>query len=136
MNQLVVACFAAGRCACVGARAQYVSGNEAVQVTAGGKRVETPPAPAAVGRPCRADARCHAGAWHMVETDRGLMECTEPYARPATCRASTHGAQKLPRLWIVKAGGTWRWCQFPNLQSACRNMFARPPANLPVDAIQ
>jgi hypothetical protein len=136
MNILIVAFAAAGMCASSGAHAQYVKGNEAVQVAAGGKRVETPPVPASAGKPCGAHAKCHAGAWHMVETDHGLMECTEPYARPATCRASTYGSQKLPRLWIVKADGTWRWCQYPNLQSTCRSMFARPPANLPVDAIQ
>ena len=114
------------------AHAQFVKGNEAV---AGGK-VETPPVPASVGKVCAAAASCHAGAWHMVETASGLLECTEPYARPTACRASTYGAQKLARLWIVKTKSVWRWCQYPDLDSRCVDMFARPPANLPYDAVQ
>jgi len=116
--------------------AQFVKGNEAVKTTASGKKVETPPIPASVGKVCGANANCHAGAWHMVETDSGLVECTEPFARPTSCRTSTYGTQKLARLWIVKAGKAWRWCQYPDLGSKCVDMFARPPANLPYDAVQ
>jgi hypothetical protein len=112
--------------------AQFVKGNEAVM----DGKVETPPIPASVGKVCAAAARCHAGAWHMVETASGLLECTEPYARQTACRASTYGAQKLPRLWIVKTKSVWRWCQYPDLSARCVDMFARPPANLPYDAVQ
>ena len=118
------------------ALAQFVKGNEAVTTTSAGRKVETPPVPASVGKVCAAAANCHAGAWHMVETAAGLLECTEPYARPTTCRPSTYGAQKLPRLWIVKTRTIWRWCQYPDLGSKCVDMFARPPANLPYDAVQ
>lgn len=118
------------------AHAQYVKGNEAVKTTATGKKVETPPLPASAGKVCAANANCHAGAWHMVETESGLVECTEPFARPTTCRKSTYGSQKLARLWIVKTESTWRWCQYPDLSSKCTPMFARPPANLPFDAVQ
>lgn len=118
------------------AQAQYVKGNEAVKVTAAGKKVETPPIQGRAGKLCRAIDPCHAGSWHMVETDRGLVECTEPFARGGTCRTSTYGAQKLSRLWIVKTKSTWQWCQFPDLGSKCVDMFARPPANLPYDAVQ
>lgn len=119
------------------APAQVVKGNEAVQTTySGARQVETPPVPPSVGKPCAAAAACHAGAWHMVETDKGLVECTEPFARPTTCRPSTFGSQKLPRLWIVKTQNTWRWCQFPDTASKCPKMFDRPPANLPYDAVQ
>ena len=118
------------------AQAQYVKGNEAVKVTAAGKKVETPPIQGRAGKLCRAIDPCHAGSWHMVETDRGLVECTEPFARDGTCRTSTYGAQKLSRLWIVKTKSTWQWCQFPDLGSKCVDMFARPPANLPYDAVQ
>lgn len=121
---------------CSSADAQFVKGNEAVQSSAAGKVVATPPLTAAVGAICGANAACHAGAWHMVETNTGLVECTEPFARPAACRASTYGTQKLPRLWIVKTGSVWRWCQYPDLGSKCTDMFARPPANLPYDAVQ
>ena len=114
------------------AAAQFVKGNEAVN--AGG--VEMPPVPRSAGKPCRADAKCHAGSWHMVETKTGLVECTEPYARPGTCRASTYGAEKLSRLWIVKRGTTWQWCQHPDLDSKCVDIYARPPANLPYAAVQ
>lgn len=121
--------------------AQFVKGNEAVTLSPSGtKNVETPPVPrtgpAANSKPCAADGGCHAGAWHMVETSAGLMECTEPFARPAACRKSTYGAQKLSRLWIAKKGSTWLWCQYPDLASKCVDMNARPPSNLPYDAVQ
>mgnify|MGYP006160620893 CR=1 FL=1 len=49
---------------------------------------------------------------------------------------STYGTTKLSRLWVVKKGGQWLQCQFPDLGSKCVNVFARPPANLPFDAVQ
>ena len=112
--------------------AQFVKGNEAVV----GTKVETPPVLASLGKACAATANCHAGAWHMVETSAGLLECTEPSARLTTCRPSTYGTQKLARLWVVKKGTAWLWCQYPDLGSKCVDMSARPPANLPYDAIQ
>ena len=121
--------------------AQFVKGNEAVKVMPDkSKRVETPPipltGPASKSRPCAANAGCHAGAWHMVETNAGLVECTEPFARSTTCRASTYGTRKLARLWVAKKGSTWLWCQYPDLASKCVDMNARPPSNLPYDAVQ
>jgi hypothetical protein len=122
------------------ATAQFVKGNEAVRLTATGKHADLPPippaGPARLTKPCAADAECHAGSWHMVETANGLMECTEPYARPGTCRRSTYGKVQISRLWIVKTGGAWRWCQYPDLDSKCVDMYARPPANLPYAAVQ
>ena len=121
------------------ASAQFVKGNEAVKVLPDGtKKVETPPSSAAAskGKPCAANAGCHPGPWHMVETADGLRECTEPFARPTTCRDSTYGSQKLSRLWIAKRGSTWLWCQYPDLGKKCVDMNARPPLNLPVSAIQ
>ena len=114
------------------ASAQFVKGNQAVRAGS----VDLPPAPPSAGKPCRAGAKCHAGAWHMVETADGLMQCTEPFARPGTCRSSTYGAEKVSRLWIVKNGATWQWCQYPNLASKCTDIYARPPANLPYAAVQ
>ena len=121
--------------------AQFVKGNEAVKVLPDGtRRVETAPLPATGpirrSRPCNANAGCNAGSWHMVETADGLRECTEAYARPSTCRASSYGTIKLSRLWVVKLGSNWLQCQFPDLGSKCVNMFTRPPANLPYDAVQ
>ncbi|WP_082535870.1 hypothetical protein [Methylibium sp. Root1272] len=123
------------------ASAQYVKGNEAVKVMPdGSRRVELPPVPvagpASKSRPCAAEAGCNAGPWHMVETTDGLRECTEPFARPTTCRASSYGTKKLSRLWIAKRGPTWLWCQYPDIGSKCVDMHARPPANLPYDAVQ
>jgi hypothetical protein len=123
------------------ALAQYVKGNEAVKLMADGtKKVETPPVPstgpASNSKPCAADAGCHAGPWHMVETPGGLRECTEPFARATSCRDSTYGNQKLSRLWIVKRGSTWLWCQYPDIAGKCIDMNARPPMNLPVSAVQ
>ena len=123
------------------ALAQFVKGNEAVRVMAdGSKKVETPPVPstgpASKSKPCAADAGCHAGPWHMVETSNGLRECTEPFARATSCRDSTYGTQKLSRLWIAKKGTTWLWCQYPDLGGKCVDMNARPPLNLPVSAVQ
>jgi hypothetical protein len=112
-----------------GAMGQYVKGNEAVRVMADGtKKVETPPLSGAVlAAPCPADRKgCGGGGWMMVETADGLLECTELYARPGTCRASTYGTQKLSRLWIVKTGGAWKQCQFPDLASKCVSIKALP----------
>ncbi len=136
MKALSTLVFATSILVCITAQAQYVKGNEAVTSTASGKTVLTPPVPASIGKACAANAKCHAGAWHMVETGSGLLECTEPFARPTACRASTYGAEKLPRLWIVKVGPTWKWCQYPDLARKCVDMFAKPPANLPYDAVQ
>jgi len=76
---IVCALFVAGTPAAI---AQFVKGNEAVRVMPdGSKKVETPPlpstGPASRSKPCPADAGCHAGAWHMVDTAAGLMERTE-----------------------------------------------------------
>ena len=116
--------------------AQFVKGNEAVKATASGKKIETPPLPGSLSKACGALADCHAGAWRMIETAAGLVECTEPWARPGSCRASTYGSQKLSRVWVVKRGPEWLQCQYPDVGSKCVPMFARPPANLPVDAVQ
>jgi hypothetical protein len=123
------------------ASAQFVQGNEAVTIKPDGSRVvETPPLPksgtASRSKPCHADEGCHGGAWLMVETDAGLRECTEPYARAGSCRASTYGSTRLLRLWVVKANGQWLQCQRPDLSSKCVDMFARPPKNLPFPAVQ
>ena len=111
------------------AHAQFVKGNEAVKVMPDGtKRVETPPMPSAsLGKPCAASqAGCAGGGWMMVETKDGLVECTEIYARPGTCRASTFGTEKRSRLWIVKTGTQWMQCQYPDLASKCVSTKSLP----------
>lgn len=122
-------------------QAQFVKGNEAVNMLPGGtKRVELAALPATgpirSTRPCSAAEKCHGGAWLMVETKDGLVECTEAYARPGTCRASTYGSTKLLRLWVLKSGDVWLQCQLPSLTSKCVPLFARPPGNLPFPAVQ
>ena len=115
-------------------QAQFVKGNEAVTTRPdGGKAVETPPLPTTtLAAPCpAAKAGCAGGGWKMVETQAGLMECTEIYARPGTCRPSTYGAEKRPRLWIVKTKAQWMQCQYPDLASKCVST-----KSLPFDAIQ
>ena len=133
MKALSTLIFATFTLACLAAQAQYVKGNEAVQP---GKKLETPPVPSSVSKVCEANAKCHAGAWRMVETSSGLMECTEPWGRAGSCRPSTYGSQKLARVWVVKQNNEWKQCQYPDLASKCTPVFARPPANLPFDAIQ
>jgi hypothetical protein len=116
------------------AMAQFVKGNEAVRVMPDGtKKVETPPLPSTtLAAPCDADKpACTASGWRMVETADGLRECTEIYARPGTCRSSTFGTEKRPRLWIVKTRGQWMQCQFPDIGSKCVSTKA-----LPYSAIQ
>lgn len=116
------------------AMAQFVKGNEAVRLLPDGtKKVETPPLPAAtLAAPCTAEKpACTASGWRMVETADGLRECTEIYARPGTCRPSTYGTEKRPRLWIVKTRGQWMQCQLPDLNSKCVSTKA-----LPYSAIQ
>jgi hypothetical protein len=111
------------------ASAQFVKGNEGVKVMPDGtKKVETPPqASALLAAPCPAQRTgCGGGGWMMVETDSGLMECTEIYARHGTCRAPTYGAQKLSRLWVVKTGGEWKQCPLPDLSSKCVSTKALP----------
>lgn len=127
--------------ACTTAAAQFVKGNEAVKILADGSRkVELPPMPATGpvkrSKPCEADKGCHGGAWLMVETTDGLMECTEAYARPGTCRASSYGTTRRMRAWVVKAPKGWQKCQLPDLGSKCVDMFAKPPHNLPYPAAQ
>lgn len=105
-----------------GSSAQYVKGNEAVTRTASGTtRVETPPLPkATLGQPCPATRpSCTPSGWRMLETSEGLRECTELYARPGTCRPSSYGTEKRPRLWIVKSKGQWLQCERPTLDSRC-----------------
>lgn len=109
--------------------AQFVKGNEAVTVMPDGtKKVETPPLPTTtLAAPCVAEKpACTASGWRMVETPEGLRECTEIYARPGTCRPSTYGSEKRPRLWIVKSRGQWLQCQLPNLGSKCVSTKALP----------
>lgn len=123
------------------ASAQFVKGNEAVRASTTGERlVELAPLPSSrpirKTKPCMAQAGCHAGPWHMVETRAGLMECTEVYAREGTCRPSSYGTTKLSRIWVVKAGGQWLQCQLPDLGSKCVKVFAPPPTNLPYPAVQ
>ena len=123
------------------ANAQFVKDNEAVRASNTGERlVDLAPLPSSgpirKTKPCLAQAGCHAGPWHMVETRAGLMECTEVYAREGTCRASSYGTTKLSRIWVVKAGGQWLQCQYPDLGSKCVKVFASPPTNLPYPAVQ
>lgn len=111
------------------ALAQFVKGNEAVKVMPdGSKKVETPPAAGALlAKPCPANgAGCSGGGWKMVETNDGLMECTEVYARASTCRTSTYGSKKLARVWVVKTGTEWKHCSFPDLSKACVSIKSLP----------
>jgi len=108
--------------AATGASAQFVKGNEAVSLNPDGTiRVETPPLPnVTLSTPCPATRpACTASGWRMVETSDGIRECTEIYARPGSCRASSFGAEKRPRLWVVKSKGQWLQCERPTLGSKC-----------------
>lgn len=116
-------------CAGMSAHAQFVKGNEAVKVMPdGSKQVETPPtAGALLAKPCpAAEPGCSGGGWKMVELPGGLMECTEVYARPGTCRKSTYGAEKRSRVWVVKVGNEWKHCQYPDLGKACVSIKSLP----------
>jgi len=115
--------------AATGACAQFVKGNEAVTLNPNGTpSVETPPLPrSTLGKPCpAARPSCTASGWLMVETSEGLRECTELYARPGTCRASSFGTEKRPRLWIVKSKGQWLQCERPSLESKCVSTKSLP----------
>jgi len=109
--------------------AQFVKGNAAVTMAADGSRkVETPPTSGALlAKPCPAsDPACSGGGWKMVETSDGLMECTEVYARSTTCRPSTYGGEKRPRVWVVKSGGQWKHCSYPDLSKGCVSLKSLP----------
>lgn len=116
------------------ASAQFVKGNEAVRVMADGtKKVEVPQLPSvALGSPCpAAKPGCAGGGWKMLESDSGLVECTEVFARPTTCRPSTYGAEKRSRAWIVKVKGQWVQCAQPDISGKCVSL-----KSLPVSAVQ
>ena len=116
------------------ASAQFVKGNEAVKVMAdGSKKVETPPLPSVtLGAPCSAlKAGCAGGGWKMLESVDGLVECTEVFARPGTCRPSTYGTEKRSRTWIIKVQGQWTQCALPEIGGKCVSL-----KSLPVSAVQ
>jgi len=120
---------AAGFAVVASAQAQFVKGNEAVTIHRDGSRtVETPPLPRIqLAAPCRAENPvCTGAGWLMVETNEGIQECTEFYARPGTCRASTYGREKAFRRWIVKIKGQWMQCQRPDISSTCVSTKALP----------
>jgi hypothetical protein len=111
------------------ATAQFVKGNEAVRILPNGnKQVETPPTGhALLAKPCPAtEPGCSGGGWKMVETQDGLMECTEVYARPSTCKASTFGSEKRLRVWVVKTGTEWKHCESPSLSKGCVSLKSLP----------
>ena len=114
--------------------AQFVKGNAAVRDMADGtKKVEVPPLPSvALGSPCPAvKPGCAGGGWKMLESDSGLVECTEVFARPTTCRPSTYGVEKRSRAWIVKVKGQWVQCAQPDISGKCVSL-----KSLPVSAVQ
>ena len=116
------------------ASAQFVKGNEAVRVmTDGTQKVEVPPLPSvALGSPCpAAKPGCAGGGWKMLESNSGLVECTEVFARPTTCRPSTYGVEKRSRAWIVKIKGQWMQCAQPDISGKCVSL-----KSLPVSAVQ
>lgn len=116
------------------ASAQFVKGNEAVRVMVdGSNKVEVPPLPSvALGSPCpAAKPGCAGGGWKMLESDAGLVECTEVFARPTTCRPSTYGVEKRSRAWIVKVKGQWVQCAQPDISGKCVSL-----KSLPVSAVQ
>lgn len=116
------------------ALAQFVKGNEAVRVMADGThKVEVPPlSSVALGSPCPAiKPGCAGGGWKMLESNSGLVECTEVFARPTTCRPSTYGVEKRSRTWIVKVKGQWVQCAQPDISGKCVSL-----KSLPVSAVQ
>jgi hypothetical protein len=127
--QVQLAALTALALAATAAAAPFVKGNEAVTTAPDGStRVETPPLPkATLGPPCPATRpTCTPSGWRMLETKDGIQECTEFYARPGACRASTFGQEKRPRQWIVKSKGQWLQCERPDLGSRCVSMKALP----------
>ncbi|WP_397535485.1 hypothetical protein [Roseateles sp.] len=111
------------------AGAQFVKGNEAFQVMPDGSRVaETQPLPtASLGAPCpAAKSGCAGCGWKMLESQSGLVECTEVFARPGNCRESTYGTAKRSRVWIVKLKGEWMQCERPDITGKCISLRGYP----------
>ncbi len=116
------------------ASAQFVKGNEAVKVMPDGrKQVDVPPVPSvSLGSPCPATKPgCAGGGWKMLESDSGLVECTEVFARPTTCRQTTYGTEKRSRVWIVKIKGEWAQCERPDISGKCVSL-----KSFPISAVQ
>ena len=90
-----------------------------------------PPRSARSVRPRQSATPAH-GTWSKQQR---ACRMHRAYARPTTPAAHRPTGAEAPRLWVVKTSA-WRWCQYPDLGSKCVDMFARPPANLPYDAVQ
>lgn len=112
--------------------APFVDGNEAVRSIQGRQIVGVPPTTGVLlAPPCAAtNAGCSGGAWKMVETPAGLMECTEFFARPGTCRPSSYGVRQLARVWIAKSKGQWLQCSRPSLSARCVGLKDLPVAEV------
>lgn len=88
-------------------------GNEAVTIKANGQRnVELPPNMENVAKLMNPHQPVDEGGMtvYMIETDKGLLECSVKSVDARVCRPSSLGRVKLMREWVVKLDGKWQVC--------------------------
>lgn len=60
----------------------------------------------------------------MIQTQTGLIECSNAWVVESACRASSIGVLKAGRTWVVRRGGAWQHCAGPSTTARCWS----PPA--------
>jgi hypothetical protein len=105
--------------ACARAADYSAAANEAVTVDEHGRRrVELPPG--SNSKPLvHQPVPPAGGVVYMIETERGLVECSGRVYRRDECRASSIGSIRMIRAWVVKRQGKWLQCGGPEASARC-----------------
>jgi hypothetical protein len=51
-----------------------------------------------------------SSTYYGVETESGLMDCSQAFFHPSICVPSDYGKVIRSREWVVKISGTWQSC--------------------------
>lgn len=123
------ALFMASSCTLAQATQATVAYNEAVRVVGGKRQVQLPPrnphAPREVV-PKVGEGGPIGFAKYMVESERGLLQCTVPYVTKEGCEPSNYGKAKRPRTWVVLRQGEWQGCTGIDTPKRCRALYPKP----------
>jgi hypothetical protein len=113
--------------------------NEAVRIDNGRRVVELPsygrndPQKFPPERPSSWDNMSHG---HIIETDRGLVECVEAFVSPGACIPYIPGQNKRMRAWIVKQRGAWMQCPERESNARCVELYNASKPHLPPYKVQ
>jgi hypothetical protein len=97
-------------------------GNEAVHVDqrTGERTVDLPPGSGPGGsRRLLTPFADPSGEVFLIETKKGLVECSQALYRDKECRAPTFGQGRRPRTWVVKRQDKWWRCSRPARDAGC-----------------